>query len=181
MFSRLVHWILSLSISYPYLIKFHYSADNSQEGVKHQTRGATQVQEGMTLLITQIPLEHFILWFNKNFLTSRVPPEEVLGGERRPKDRAKTVNLHISLLYHNFTISFFLKNFMCRGFLNLRHSNCGSSGCKGFFPVLWCTHKAILHKRNYQKFGAIGTFFSQMSFVSVVLDFFGQKAKIHQK
>jgi hypothetical protein len=38
----------SLSISYPYLIKFH---DNSQEGMKHQTRGATQAQQGMTLRI----------------------------------------------------------------------------------------------------------------------------------
>jgi hypothetical protein len=47
MFSPLVHLILSLSISYPYLIKFDYFADNSQEGVKHQMRGVTQVQEGM--------------------------------------------------------------------------------------------------------------------------------------
>ncbi len=46
MFSSLVHLILSLSISYPYLIKFHYFADNSQEGIKHQMRGATQAQQG---------------------------------------------------------------------------------------------------------------------------------------
>jgi hypothetical protein len=89
--------------------------------VKHQMRGATQVQEGMTLPITQIPLQHFILCFNKKFITLRIPPKEVLGRERRPKDRVKMVNLRISLLYHNFTISFFLKNFLCQGFLNLRH------------------------------------------------------------
>jgi len=133
MFSRLVHWILSLSISYPYLIKFHYSADKSQEGVKHQTRGATQVQEGMTLLITQIPLEHFILWFNKNFLTLRVLPKEVLGGERRPKDRAKTVNLHISLLYHNFTISFFFKEFYVSRFSEFETLKLWVYWMQGFF------------------------------------------------
>ncbi len=46
--------ILSLSISYPYLIKFHDFADNSQEGMKHQMRGATRAQQGMTLWITLI-------------------------------------------------------------------------------------------------------------------------------
>jgi len=45
MFSRLVHLILSLCISYPYLIKFHDFADNNQEGMKHQMRGATQAQQ----------------------------------------------------------------------------------------------------------------------------------------
>ncbi len=53
MFSRaFVHLILSLSISYPYLIKFHDFADNSQERMKHHMRGATQTQQGMTLQIT---------------------------------------------------------------------------------------------------------------------------------
>jgi len=52
MFSSLVHLILSLSISYPYLIKFHDFADNSQEEMKHQMRGATQAQQRMTLRIT---------------------------------------------------------------------------------------------------------------------------------
>jgi len=33
----------SLSISYPYLIKFH---DNSQEGMKHQTRGCNSGPTG---------------------------------------------------------------------------------------------------------------------------------------
>jgi hypothetical protein len=42
-----VHLILSLSISYPYLVKFHYFVDNSQEeGVKHHHMRVTQVQEG---------------------------------------------------------------------------------------------------------------------------------------
>jgi len=40
---------LILSISYPYLIKFHDYEDNSPEGMKHQMRGATQAQLGMTL------------------------------------------------------------------------------------------------------------------------------------
>jgi hypothetical protein len=39
-----MHLILSLSISYPYIFKIHDFADNSQEGMKHQTRGATQAQ-----------------------------------------------------------------------------------------------------------------------------------------
>jgi hypothetical protein len=47
----LVHLILSLTISYPDLIKFHDFVDNSQEGMKHQMRGATQAQPGMTLQI----------------------------------------------------------------------------------------------------------------------------------
>jgi hypothetical protein len=51
-FHHFVHLIPSLSISYPYLIEFHYFADNSQEGMKHQMRGATQAQEGMTLRVT---------------------------------------------------------------------------------------------------------------------------------
>ncbi len=44
MFSSLVHLIPSLSISYPYLIEFHDFADNIQEGIKHQMRGATHMQ-----------------------------------------------------------------------------------------------------------------------------------------
>jgi hypothetical protein len=44
--------ILSLSISYPYLITFHDFVDNSQERLKHQMRGATEAQLGMTLGIT---------------------------------------------------------------------------------------------------------------------------------
>ncbi len=51
-FHHFMHLILSLRISYPYLIEFHYFADNSQEGMKHQMRGATQAQEGMTLRVT---------------------------------------------------------------------------------------------------------------------------------
>jgi hypothetical protein len=53
--------ILSLSISYPYLIKFHYFADNSQEGMKHQIGGATQGQQGMTLQAGKCNVEHSIL------------------------------------------------------------------------------------------------------------------------
>jgi len=52
MFSSLVHLILSLSISCPYLIKFHDFADNSQEGMKPQRMGATQTRQAMTLQIT---------------------------------------------------------------------------------------------------------------------------------
>jgi hypothetical protein len=33
MFLSLVHLIISLNISYPYLIKFHDFMDNSQEGM----------------------------------------------------------------------------------------------------------------------------------------------------
>jgi len=47
-----VHLILSPGISYPNLVKFHYFAHNSQEGVKKHHMRATQVQEGMTLWIT---------------------------------------------------------------------------------------------------------------------------------
>jgi hypothetical protein len=53
MSSSLVQLILSLSISYPYLIKFHDLMDNSQEGMKHQTRSTTQAQLGMTLESTE--------------------------------------------------------------------------------------------------------------------------------
>jgi hypothetical protein len=47
-----VQLILSLSISYPYVIKFHDFVHNSQEGMKHQMRGPTQAQPAMTLRIT---------------------------------------------------------------------------------------------------------------------------------
>jgi hypothetical protein len=50
MFSRLVHLMLSLSISYPNLINFHVFADNSPEGMKHQMRGATQAQQGVNFM-----------------------------------------------------------------------------------------------------------------------------------
>jgi len=36
----------------PLFNKFHDLADNSQEGMKRQMRGATQAQQGMTLRIT---------------------------------------------------------------------------------------------------------------------------------
>jgi hypothetical protein len=42
MFLSLVHLMLSVNISYPYLIKFHDFADNGHEGMKHQMTGATQ-------------------------------------------------------------------------------------------------------------------------------------------
>jgi hypothetical protein len=32
-------------------IKFHDIADNSQKGMKHQMRGGTQAQQGMTSLL----------------------------------------------------------------------------------------------------------------------------------
>ncbi len=49
MFSNLVQLILSLSISYSYLIKFHKFrdfADNSQEGMKHQNEGCNSDPTG---------------------------------------------------------------------------------------------------------------------------------------
>ncbi len=49
-----MHLILSLSISYPCLIKFHDFADNSHEGMKHQMMGATQGQKCMTLWISNM-------------------------------------------------------------------------------------------------------------------------------
>jgi hypothetical protein len=54
---------LNLSISYPYLIKFHDFADNIQEGMKHQMWrgwGATQSQQGMTFQITLIFTFYFL-------------------------------------------------------------------------------------------------------------------------
>jgi hypothetical protein len=56
-----VHLILSLSISFPYLIKFHDFADNGQEGMKHQMRGATQAQQGMTLRITLMSSHDYLI------------------------------------------------------------------------------------------------------------------------
>ncbi len=43
--------------SYPDLIKFHDFVDNSQEGMKHQMRGATQAQPSMTLQILYYPYQ----------------------------------------------------------------------------------------------------------------------------
>jgi hypothetical protein len=60
----MVHLILSLSISYPYLIKFHDFVENSEEGMKHQMRGATQAQQGMTLQRTLSTYQIFVPRFN---------------------------------------------------------------------------------------------------------------------
>ncbi len=60
MLSSLTHLILSISCSY--LIKFHDFADNNQEGMKHQMRGATQAQLGMTLCISLLHKNIFILF-----------------------------------------------------------------------------------------------------------------------
>jgi hypothetical protein len=54
--------MLSLRISYPYLIKFHDFVDNIQEGMKHQTGGATQAQQGITFGITLIFTFYFLPW-----------------------------------------------------------------------------------------------------------------------
>jgi hypothetical protein len=56
MLSSLVHLMLSLNISHSYLVKFHDFAENSQEGMKDQMRGATQAQLGMTLWLTLIAM-----------------------------------------------------------------------------------------------------------------------------
>jgi hypothetical protein len=49
-----MHLMLSLGISYPYLIEFHDFVDNMQEGMKHQMGGATHAQQGMTFQIILI-------------------------------------------------------------------------------------------------------------------------------
>jgi hypothetical protein len=69
-----VHSIPSLSISYPYLIKFHDFADNNQQAMKHQRRGATETQKGMTvwiILLSRIlqglePIPETITWKQLN-------------------------------------------------------------------------------------------------------------------
>jgi hypothetical protein len=70
MFSRLVRLVLRLSISYPYLIKFHDFAGNSQEGMKHQMRGATRAQQAMTLHIT------LLYMFTTIDLSLKQPPKK---------------------------------------------------------------------------------------------------------
>ncbi len=49
-----MHLIRSLSISYPYLIKFHDFAENSQQGMLDEAsnEGCNSGQQGMTLWIT---------------------------------------------------------------------------------------------------------------------------------
>ncbi len=60
MFSSQVHLILSLSISYPYLIKFHDFAHNSQEQTKHHmTAAALRPNKRMTLRITLVLSSRF--------------------------------------------------------------------------------------------------------------------------
>ncbi len=56
-----MHLTLSLSISYPDLIKFHDFADNGQDSRKCRMRGATQAEQDMTLLITLIIKKKFRL------------------------------------------------------------------------------------------------------------------------
>ncbi len=52
--------MLSLSISYPYLTEFHDFVDNIQQGMKHEMRGATLAQQGMTFKITLIFTFYFL-------------------------------------------------------------------------------------------------------------------------
>jgi hypothetical protein len=71
MLSNLVHLIMNLNISYPYLIKFHDFVDKSQEGMKDQVRGAPKAQWGMTLHITLL-CRHFSPQKNIRFLQLKV-------------------------------------------------------------------------------------------------------------
>jgi hypothetical protein len=59
--------MLSLSISYPYLVKFDDFVDNNNNpwgGWSIKMRGETQAQQGMTLRITLIELYNTISSFN---------------------------------------------------------------------------------------------------------------------
>jgi hypothetical protein len=88
MFSSLVHLILSLSISYPYLIKFHYFADNSQEGTKHQMRGATLPQQGHDFRDNStMSIKYRVSAFHifKIFITLRIPLKDGFGVKGGPK------------------------------------------------------------------------------------------------
>jgi hypothetical protein len=55
----------------PYLIKFHDFADNSQEGMKHQMRGATQAQQVMTLGVTSMGEQLIVLESGQDIAHSR--------------------------------------------------------------------------------------------------------------
>jgi hypothetical protein len=67
-----MHLMLSLSISYPYLIQIHDFADNIQKGMKHQMGGATQGQQGMTFCITLI-FGFFVYHENRTLLKMSKP------------------------------------------------------------------------------------------------------------
>jgi len=56
--------MLSFSISYLYIIKFHDFVDNSQEGMKHEMGGggAIKAQKGMTFHVTLIFTFYFLPW-----------------------------------------------------------------------------------------------------------------------
>jgi hypothetical protein len=62
-----IYLILSLSISYPYLIKFHDFADNSQKGMKHQNEGWNSGSTG----------NDFTARFEKNYSEDQI---EGIGG-----------------------------------------------------------------------------------------------------
>jgi hypothetical protein len=77
-----MHLMLSLSISYPYLIEFHDFVDNIQEGMKHQMGGATHAQQGMTFQIHLI----FIFYHENGTLLKMWEPVRFsnwLPGENR--------------------------------------------------------------------------------------------------
>ncbi len=66
--------------------------DNSQEGMKHQMRGATQAQQGHdfrdnSTMCIKYRVSAFHTEIFKIFITLGIPLEEGFGGERRPKDR----------------------------------------------------------------------------------------------
>jgi len=70
--------------------KFHYFADNSQKGMKHQMRGATQAQPGMTLGTTLLcvlnrEFGHFILRFSFKSLLCGYHRKRGLGVKGGPK------------------------------------------------------------------------------------------------
>jgi hypothetical protein len=104
MFSSLVHLLLSLSISYPYLIEFHDFADNIQEGMKHQMGGATQGQQGMTFSITLI-FGFYLPWESdpsQNVKTGSVLKSDARWKPDQFSSPVRTFNpVHVAVLISN--------------------------------------------------------------------------------
>jgi hypothetical protein len=100
MFWSLVHLMLSLSISYPYLIKFPNFADNSQEVMKHQMGGETQAQQGTTFRITLIFTFHFLTMRTGPWLHARWEPER-FSSQVRTFNPDLTAGSHWTVLNEN--------------------------------------------------------------------------------
>jgi hypothetical protein len=77
-----IHWVWSC-------LSFIVSASTAATHI-FTVPNCTIIIIGLVPCAVNAEFQYFILRFNKNVFTLRIPLKERIGGERRPKDRMKT-------------------------------------------------------------------------------------------